>query len=635
MPLFPAFLVCILLGFLAHSSASAQTIRIDQQQLATLANSNGWQRLLHYKTGIFRTTSQVDDQSFFVHDNGKHNPTDELHANLLQLNLALGNQLAESEDIRCRFPARVDWLARNLQQSIPQRECNELQSWLAQIDADSLTLIFPAAYLNNAASMFGHSLLRIDSKDKSSRPDLVAWAINYAAQANPSDGGVTYAMKGMFGRYPGYFSLMPYYEKVNEYSHLENRDIWEYPLALSQDGVQRVLWHLWELDKIRFDYWFFDENCSYQLLALLSVAEDQLNLTKGFDIKALPVDTIRALDQAGLLLAAGRFRPSFATELHSMSLQVSADELGYVRQLVFEQVAPQQLDMPDSVNQARVFELAFQWLNFRYQHQGLPREQAARQLHLLLLARANTEQKAGFNQVPIPDVAPHQGHDTAQWSLAAGRHASDNYLQIAAKPSYHGRLDAVNGYLPSAEINLLELSARYYHRQQKLEPWHLNVVEVGNYLTSSPVFKMSAWRTQVEIGRTGLHSNASKDWRSRAGGGYGRAWGNGERLLGYAFLAGELEQGPQAGVQKSHTHKRWATGAGVAAGFVWQAPANIRAGFDWQSTRFVAGAKGTAHQLSASGQWNLRKNDSIRLQFKRELRTHGISEVQLAWLRNF
>src|SRR5690606_41929073 len=68
----------------------------------------------------------------------------------------------------------------------------------------------------------------------------------------------------------------------------------------------------------------------------------------------------------------------------------------------------------------------------------------------------------------------------------------------------------------------------------------------------------------------------------------------------------------------NHTHKRWASGAGVAAGFVWQAPANIRAGFDWQSTRFVAGAKGTAHQVSASGQWNLRKNDSVRLQFKRE-----------------
>lgn len=624
----------VLLCSLASPALGAPS-QLDEHTATRLAHSNGWWRLLHYQNSPLRPQSQVDDPAFFLHPNGKRQPVSELQATLKQLDRALSETLPENEDVRCRFPARIDWLRRTLQHSIPVRSCTALDDWLEQIDAGSLTLVFPAGYLNNAASMFGHSLLRIDSRDQASRPDLVTWAINYAAEANPNDGGVTYAVKGMTGLYPGYFSLMPYYEKVNEYSHLENRDIWEYPLDIQPEGMQRVLWHLWELDKIRFDYWFFDENCSYQLLALLSVAGDELNLTRSFNLKALPVDTIRALDDAGLLLAAGRFRPSFATGLQTMSRQVSPQELALVQQLVFDRQDPASLPLAPADNPARVHELAFQWLNFRYHHQGLSREQAAPQLHRLLVARSRVADKAGFTPVAIPGTAPHQGHDTAQWSLASGHQGSDNYLQLAAKPAYHSRFDAVEGYLPSAEINLLELSLRYYHQRQKLEPWHLKLVEVGNYLTSSPVFKMSAWRTRVDIGRTGLASSAREDWRSRIGGGYGRSWGNGETLLGYAFLTSELEHGPQAGLRKHGNQPRWAFGPGMAAGFVWQGPANTRSGLDLQSTRFVAGAKGTAHQLNATAQWNYRHNHALRLQLGRELRQHNLSELQLAWLRHF
>lgn len=633
LPLILAACVLLCVSLSAHSTAA--TLQPSPSQVDQLAQSNGWWRLLHYQKAKLRIQSQVDDPAFFLHPQGKSDPHAELQATLSQLNQALRTQQTETEDIRCRFPARVNWLSQNLQQSIPARDCPTLDDWLEQIDAGSLTLVFPAAYLNNAASMFGHSLLRIDSKDKSSRPDLVTWAIDYAAQADPADSAVTYAFKGMTGLYPGYFSLMPYYEKVNEYSHLENRDMWEYPLNIAPDAMQRVLWHLWELDKIRFDYWFFDENCSYQLLALLSVAEEHLDLTRSFNLKALPVDTIRALDEAGLLLAAGRFRPAFATELQSISHQVSPQELELVEQLVFTQQHPTSLDIPPPNNPAKVHELAYQWLNFRYHHQGLPREQAAPQLHQLLVARSRVAEKSGFIPVAIPTTAPHQGHDTAQWSIAGGHQGSHNYLQLAAKPAYHSRYDAVDGYLPSAEINLLELSLRYYRPYKKIEPWHLKLVEVGNYLTSSPVFKMSAWRTRIDIGRTGLESSARHDWRSRIGGGYGRSWGNGESLLGYAFVTSEWEHGPQAGVRKSSNHQRWAFGPGVSAGLVWQGPAQTRHGLDVQTTRFVAGAKGTAHQLQATSQWNYQHNHALRLQFSRELRKTSQNELQLAWLKHF
>lgn len=628
-------LLCFFTAVLHAEIRTEDFISVSPPQQQQLSRENAWWRLIHYKRLLQGVRSQVDDEQFFLHPEGSSNPAAELNATLAALNLALTDSLSEKEDVRCRFPARIAWLNRKLDQSIPSRQCDELEDWLRRIDAGSLSLIFPAAYMNNASSMFGHSLLRIDARDKQRNPDLVAWAINFAAAVDGGDGAFAYGIKGLIGQYPGYFSLMPYYEKVNEYNYLESRDIWEYALDISDEGLQRVLLHLWELNQISFDYWFFDENCSYQLLALLSVAEDHLDLTRGFDIKALPVDTVRALQDAGLLQDQGVFRASFATQLQTLSEQVTPQEMEYARTLVFEQTDPEHLPLPDSVRAARVYELAFQWLNFRFQHQKLPREQAAPQLHRLLVARSKQAHSAGFTPPRVPDVAPHQGHDTAQWSLGVGQHEAQSFMQLAAKPSYHSRFDAVEGYLPNAEINLFELTLRYYEEQQKLEPWHLKLVEVGNYLPSSPIFRMSAWRIQVEAGRVNPLAEPQDDWRARIGGGYGRAWGSTTSLMAYLMLGADLEAGSQAGVRSDHTDSDWAAGAGLVTGWVWAPLDTVQTGLDLRLIHFPAGATGNAVHAEGTVQWNYTHNQSLRLVGQFEQREETNRQVHLTWLRFF
>ena len=68
-----------------------------------------------------------------------------------------------------------------------------------------------------------YTLLRINPGDNRKDVPLAAYALNYAANANPSDNGAFYAYKGIFGGYPGVFSIVPYYQKIKEYSELENR----------------------------------------------------------------------------------------------------------------------------------------------------------------------------------------------------------------------------------------------------------------------------------------------------------------------------------------------------------------------------------------------------------------------------
>jgi hypothetical protein len=89
--------------------------------------------------------------------------------------------------------------------------------------------------------MFGHTLLIVETASKSK---LLAYAISYAAVTQETFGPL-YAIKGLFGFYRGYYSILPYYAKIQEYRDLSDRDIWEYPLNLEYGEVIRLLMHIY------------------------------------------------------------------------------------------------------------------------------------------------------------------------------------------------------------------------------------------------------------------------------------------------------------------------------------------------------------------------------------------------------
>ena len=122
----------------------------------------------------------------------------------------------------------------------------------------------------------------------------MSYAISYAAAGNEAE-GMAFALKGLAGLYPGEFSNSPYYLRIRDYNDLENRDIWEYELNLTPPEIERLLAHAWELGPTRFDYYFFDENCSYHLLSLLDAARPSLKLSERFTWWAIPLDTVKAV----------------------------------------------------------------------------------------------------------------------------------------------------------------------------------------------------------------------------------------------------------------------------------------------------------------------------------------------------
>lgn len=250
--------------------------QIDPARAQQLAATPYWIALGHYETAkLGGWRSYVDDPRFFLAEDGAHHPDQELAATVAALYApaSLGDKHPQ-----CVFPARTRWLREQLAlNDLPRPDCQEFNTWYTSIDPHSTALIFPAAYLNSPSSMFGHTLLRIDqSNTRRDDTTLLSYAINFGAYIEGSDNSILYAWKGLMGGYPGLFAMMPYQEKLSEYRSLENRDLWEYQLDLTPQETGRMVEHVWELKQIKFDYFFFDENCSYRLLELLQVARPSL-----------------------------------------------------------------------------------------------------------------------------------------------------------------------------------------------------------------------------------------------------------------------------------------------------------------------------------------------------------------------
>lgn len=178
---------------------------VERARALELHADRYWHTLLHYRTTFRGEASLIDDPDFFLSDTGKHDPKSELEATLRAF-------FAQSEPdarlVQCRFPARFEWLSEKLgldTQSMPIPACAELMHAYTEVDPRSATLIFPGTNNNSPASMFGHTLINIEGPYKSK---LLSYAVNYSAFTNETN-GFAFAVKGIFGLYPGVFFDSP------------------------------------------------------------------------------------------------------------------------------------------------------------------------------------------------------------------------------------------------------------------------------------------------------------------------------------------------------------------------------------------------------------------------------------------
>lgn len=441
----------------------------SERRLQEVAHGKEWLRLLHYKKTWFGYRSELDGPSFFFSPEGSSNPQAELQASLkaIQENTVTVGKFNLSP--RCSFPERTRFLNEAFQLQLPPAPCPLFESFMERFhNPQGVSLVFSSAYPNNPASMFGHTFLKIKS-DRDT--DLLDNGVNFAAAVSDDENPFAFLYFGVSGGYAGQWSVQPYYVKVREYINFESRDLWEYELNLSVIETQRLLAHLWELEiNSYFDYYFFDENCSYQVLKAIEAVKPEWTLDH-HKIYMIPGESIKfALRQEGVLKSV-KYRPSLYKKMWQKYEILQPPERKQMLALVAGAQAVEQ------VASRPVLESAIGYLDYLKNEDKKHYEKNLQGRHGEILRRRaqlgplTTGEERRYPELP-GTTRPDQGHDSFYWQGGVGHRyyspaSNETFSRFRLRSSYHDLLNRDLGYSPFSHIEFPSIEFQYNDRNRR------------------------------------------------------------------------------------------------------------------------------------------------------------------------
>ncbi len=447
----------IFLSSLATSIASEDLFRTQ------------WIRSLHkdnQKNKAFWFTGSGDD------------PDLELKATISAFNAK--ENFDSNNHAQCLYPGRRMLIERHLGTKLfPHSKCPDYDQWIHRLNPQGVSVVFAGNYPDNPGSLFGHTFLKFNTAGAAGS-NLLDYALNFSADVR-DEIGFLYALKGLSGGYFGWFSLDPYFMKVNEYNEGEGRDIWEYETTLGPEEARLILSHVWELrQRAQFKYYFLSENCSSFILNLLDFARPEWNLQTQMPWYVIPLETVKVLHHRSDRVRKTTYRPSVRLRAQHAFTQLSFQEQTGVKRILDSKDG-----LTDETDPKTLKVAAMQIAAIHSRKDGsLPQALVEKEEDVLLrLSELSSESLLKNNELP----SPHDGHDITQVSIGAVHDERTAFL-LGYRPGVHDLNDYATGYLPYSELSILDSSLRVDHKNlefQKIDflsmtllrPWTVNEKE--------------------------------------------------------------------------------------------------------------------------------------------------------------
>jgi hypothetical protein len=585
-----------------------------------------WRLLLHYRSSWRGARSLIDDPAFFLAPDGKHNPRAELQATLRAF--FRPPEEHPGDHPVCRFVGRYAWLKEQLEIDpgrLPVGECEPFQQVVDFLNPVSVALVFPAAYVNSPASMFGHTLIVVDSRDKNR---LLSRAISYAARTGNVIGPV-FIVGSFIGVFPGYYAILPYYDRVEAYGDIDFRDMWEYELDFTPEEVRRLILHTWELQNIYSAYFFIDENCAYNLLFLLDAARPSLNLSGEFRNWVIPIDTVKAVHRKGIVRDVV-YRPSKTSRMRHFAGQLSPEAVDRALAIAHGRAPPSAV-MDHSVErkeQILSLDLASEYIQYLYAREKIPVATYKTMLLESLKVRSGLgKSEEEWSRVPAPGH-PEKGHGPNRVAVGGGAQEGDSFLSLRFRPAYHTLADDDLGYERGAQIQFVNVEGRYYTADDDLRLQRLDIIDILSASPRDKLFKPSSWRATFGL----LQNKLDDDDRQlvfQVGTGAGYTFYQPRFGLTYFMLDADVQFGGKY-------DSDYAAGLGPSLGWRVQLADAWSALLKAKSTYFVAGDDFLHYRASLDQNFKLAAHHSLALELSYESNDEfGAYEAGLYWNRFF
>lgn len=614
---FKRIVFLIFFGFLTGQ------LRAEDAGMGELSRHPRWLRLLHFDRKLGQ--SDIVNRKFFLAEDGQQNPESELVSSVDAF-LNDKNIVPEEKRFACQFPARKRFIETQLKLK-SSVSCPTFERWKKRAEPETIRFVHAAQYVGNPASAFGHSFLRFDRSD---RWGLLGFSLTYSAKVDANDKGLMYALKGLMGGYEGVYEFDSYYPKVHGYGNLENRELWEYELHLSQEGRRWVFDHAWELNHFgQAKYYFLDRNCSYQLLRLLEVADEKLKLTNNINLFYLtPIETIKILAQNGLV-EHGELRPSLKQRALTQYLKLNGEQREQVKEVVIGRLMPEEVVDPVT-SSALVATLAINELEGEREPAGqslFARSTAARSR---LPTSATSFSKLSSNNSGLD---PLQTHSSAQFRLGIVQYQKKSLAEFGVRPALHSLKDRPDGFLPYSQLLFLDASFQL-ESERKIRLRELTLVDVKSLQARSIVESGTSW--SAHVGLSQMMTSICDDCLEFMSEGYiGFSFDAGARGLVYAM------GGLAASTKGSSENLKLGAGPGGDFGYLLYLNSRFTMQFETKLNQFYFASLRNDQRLTAnaSASWTLDRESAISLRYfqTRDLQAGkaGPQEIGVQFSRHF
>lgn len=431
-------------------------------------NLSEWRQILHFSSDNLR---EITDPHFYL-----------TNSNILEDEVeAFKNTINSSDgvDLACAFPARYQLLSQSFSsvKKINLESCDELSKFLGSFKTKNLSLILASELLNAPASAFGHILLALHDEVT---PEMDSDIIHFAAITNKKDGPFTYVFKGVTGGYQGFYFRNKFFEKFHEYSNTEQRYLFSYKLDINEAQKKKILYHLYELRKAKFNYYFFNENCGYRLDKLLGII---YGVTPPENkIYTLPVET------------AFRFQDFLGKETKVVPYSVYAKNFilnlnNKEREKFDNIIRGEQIISPKDSNDLQ--QAIFYYSNYQFKGKQVALKNYKKNLSLLKVT--SPEHSTDEIQSPVDGKKPFM------ISLGGGRENENTLAALKIRPLMKSLFQYQKYNLQESELSVFNLFIM--QEKNKLALQEFDVVKVKTLGVSSQYFPVVSWQGNLSFNK--------------------------------------------------------------------------------------------------------------------------------------
>ena len=458
---------------------------------------DAWLALLHYRESRGQWVSEIDEASFFLDSTGGRNPEAEWAADSAAF-LRPAEATRRDADARCRFPARFALMKRAFgwtDAHVPQVECSDLAAYEATLRGKMVSVVFVSYYLGNPASAFGHVMLSFADGPEAA---LAGYSVSFEARTTGLS-TLSYIRQGLFGGLSAAYHVTPLYERAGRYERQELRDLWLFPLQMSEGEVGQLARHLWELKDLTFAYGFFGDNCAKKILAAVHAVAPAYGLLPYSPAAVLPSEVVRRLVTKVGLRGPPLRRPSLLEQYERQVSALSSQERAQLQQTVVTQTV-----RPGA--STAVLSAALTWSEIRTPSRAFRRESEVsdhpdavwrRHLWLSISASGDTTQTAQTATASTTQLSLLASHRPASITIRSGYRAGVGSVQgVGVRWLLHDVLDPDVGYPPRASVSVgqVEVNVDATGRINVDEVTALRVEQLGPASTLRPGV---AWRMEL------------------------------------------------------------------------------------------------------------------------------------------